>query len=99
MDDAPTVWQQQPPWMQGRPRRSSAERRAQARRAEGRTCQSLLKAFAELWGHRGGQPTQLGTALAEAPKATRGSATSDSDKGDLYPDRGLSGQRQSDGDI
>ena len=47
-----------------RPRRSAADRRAQALRAEGRTCERLIRAFAELRGHRGGQPTLLGAALA-----------------------------------
>ncbi len=68
MDEAPAAWHPQPPWASGRPRRSAAERRAQALRAEGRVCQRLLKAFAALQGHRGGWPMQLGEALDTALK-------------------------------
>ncbi|CAK0853854.1 unnamed protein product, partial [Prorocentrum cordatum] len=49
-----------------RPNRSAAARRAQYRRAECRTVERLLAAFAELRGHRGGAPTRLGAALAAA---------------------------------
>ena len=66
MEAPPTARPLQPPWAFGRPRRTGAQRRAQALRAEGRTFQRLLKVFAELQGHRGGQPSQLGTALAAA---------------------------------
>ncbi|CAK0854495.1 unnamed protein product [Prorocentrum cordatum] len=58
-----------PPWLAAsvpaRPRRSAAERRAQAMRAQARAAQSLLRAFAPLQ-HRGCRPTLVGTALAEA---------------------------------
>ena len=64
MDAAPAAWHRAPPWASGRPRRTSAQRRAQHLRAEGRVCQRLLRAFAELRSHRGGGPTQLGAALA-----------------------------------
>ena len=45
-------------------RRSAAERRQQAARAQARVVQSLLQGFRELSAHRGCQPTQLGRALA-----------------------------------
>ncbi|CAK0842844.1 unnamed protein product [Prorocentrum cordatum] len=59
-----------PPWCAAagqpqRPRRSAAERRAQARRKQARAAQELLRAFRDL-GHRGCRPTRLGKALAEA---------------------------------
>ena len=66
MPTAEQPWR--PPWVNGRPRRSGAARRPQALRAEGRTCQRMIKAFAELHSHRGGMPTQLGAALAETLK-------------------------------
>ena len=49
-----------------RPRRTAAERRAQAQRAQGRVVQSLLRGFQELGSHRGCRPTRLGAALAAA---------------------------------
>ena len=59
-----------PPWTTTpgpppRPRRTAAERRAQAGRAQARAAQALLRSFRDL-GHRGCRPTKLGTALAEA---------------------------------
>ena len=68
---APAAWQPRPPWASRRPRRSAAERRAQALRAEGRVCQRLLTSFSELQSHRGGWPTQLGLAFADALNGNR----------------------------
>ena len=54
------------PWWHGRPRRSAAERRAQAQRAEARAVQRLLAGISELGRHRGCQPSRLGLALQRA---------------------------------
>ena len=54
-----------PPWLDGRTRRSGAQRRAQDMRAEARMVQRLLKCFAQLQ-HRGCGSTALGKALAMA---------------------------------
>ena len=59
-----------------RPTRSAADRRAQARRAEGRIVQHLLRCVGELGSHRGCQPTQLGAALATLLKSSTALATS-----------------------
>ena len=52
-----------------RPRRSAAERRAQALRAQGRMVQKLLASFEALSSHRGCLPSRLGSALAAALRA------------------------------
>ena len=65
---APTMSQaapRRPPWLDGRTRRSGAQRRAQDMRAEARMVQRLLKCFAQLQ-HRGCGSTALGQALAMA---------------------------------
>ena len=50
----------------GRPRKSAAERRQQARRAEMRMVGRILAGVSDLRAHRGGQPTVLMEALARA---------------------------------
>ena len=50
----------------GRPRRTAAARRAQHERANARAVQLLLRSFASLREHRGGEPSTLGNALAAA---------------------------------
>ena len=50
----------------GRPRKSAAERRQQARRAEMRMVGKILAGVRDLQAHRGGQPSVLVEALARA---------------------------------
>lgn len=57
-----------------RPRKSAAERRAQAARAEGRAICRLLKCLGSVRDHRGGQLSVLGAALADALTARGGVA-------------------------
>jgi len=56
-----------------RPRRSAAERRAQAQRAHFRVVQRLLRGFHSVQDHRGCQPTALGAALGQALSVPYGS--------------------------
>ena len=58
--------QEAPPARGSRPRRTAAARRAQHDRAHARAVQLLLRSFASLREHRGGQPSRLGVALAAA---------------------------------
>ena len=58
-------------WWSARPRRAGAARRAQALRAHGRAVGHLLRAVEALEAHRGGTPTRLARALAEALRAPR----------------------------
>jgi hypothetical protein len=60
-----------PHWWSARPRRAGAARRAQALRAHGRAVGHLLRAVEALEAHRGGTPTRLAFALAEALRAPR----------------------------
>ena len=71
-----------------RPRRTAAERRAQAQRAQRRVVQSLLRGFQELGSHRGCQPTYLGAARATllkiSPDLTEGRKRTDMSSQTLY---------------
>jgi hypothetical protein len=49
-----------------RRKKTARERREQKLRAEARVVQTLLAAFEQLAGHRGGTPTRLGAAFASA---------------------------------
>lgn len=66
-------------------RRSAAERRQQAARAQARVVQTLLRGFKEVSAHRGCQPTILGRALQAA-------LLTPSDKSGGQPPQGDSGQ-------
>ena len=59
MASAPLIWP-------ARPRRSAAERRLQALRAQGRMVQKLLASFEALSSHRGCRTSRLGSALSAA---------------------------------
>ena len=63
---APMYQSMEVPWQSHRPRRSGAARQLQQLRSDTRVIQRIIRGVDELRAHRGGQPSRLGQALAEA---------------------------------